>query len=307
MQKVSLRAFVCSYLNHLAVTGYSPRTIKDKDFCLNKFTEWCEARGIVAVTSIRKETVEKYQKHLYHYHSEVTDKPLSFYTQLSRLSAVRGFFSWMVKVGNIIYNPSADISLPKIGKRLPKNILSIEEVQTVLNTPDISTPLGIRDRAILETFYSSAVRRSELINLMLFDLNTEAGVVMVRQGKGNKDRLIPIGNRALKWIDKYLCEVRPFLASGQDSGHLFLTYRGGAFTTSAISNMVKGYFDKAEIKGRATCHALRHAAATHMLENGADIRFIQEQLGHADISTTTIYTQVSIRKLKEVHQQFHQG
>jgi integrase/recombinase XerD len=188
---------------------------------------------------------------------------------------------------------------------LPKHVLNVSEVETILSRCNLADPLGVRDRAMLETFYSTGMRRSELANLKVMDLDYERGTVMVRQGKGRKDRMIPIGDRALAWIKRYLDEVRPSLVREPDDGTLFLTNLFEPFTPNRLTQLVRDYIDAAELGKRGSCHLLRHACATLMLENGADIRFIQQLLGHAELSTTQIYTQVSIQKLKQVHAATH--
>ncbi|MBI4639260.1 MAG: tyrosine-type recombinase/integrase, partial [Candidatus Tectomicrobia bacterium] len=178
-------------------------------------------------------------------------------------------------------------------------------VEAVLNQTNPSTPLGIRDRAILETLYSTGIRRLKLMNLKLYDLDFERGTLMIRQGKGHKDRLIPIGNRALLWVEKYLREVRPGLLGESACPALFLTSLGEPFSLSRLSQIAREYVDAAKLGKRGSCHLFRHTMATLMLEGGTDIRFIKQMLGHADLSSTQIYTQVSISKLKEVHTATH--
>jgi integrase/recombinase XerD len=163
----------------------------------------------------------------------------------------------------------------------------------------------VRDRAILETVYSTGVRRSELAGLRRYDLDHERGTVLVRQGKGRKDRVIPIGERALHWVDRYLLEARPRFVSEPDEGFLFLTSHGDPFTPEGMTDVVRKYVRASGVKKPGACHLFRHTMATVMLENGADIRFIQQMLGHAKLTTTEIYTQVSVRKLKEVHRMTH--
>jgi integrase/recombinase XerD len=197
------------------------------------------------------------------------------------------------------------MELPRLEKRLPRYVLTASEAEQVINQTDSGDPLGIRDRAILETFYSTGMRRMELINLSLYDLDVERGTIMVRQGKGKKDRMIPIGERAIAWIEKYLSEVRPMLLVKPQDERLFLTNQGEEFTANRLTQMVRNYVKAAETGKSGACHLFRHTMATLMLENGADIRFIQEMLGHVEISTTQIYTQVSIRKLKEIHTATH--
>jgi len=212
---------------------------------------------------------------------------------------------WIYKTDYILYNPAADIELPKLEKRLPKHILTIEEMDIILDVPNLNSATGIRDRAIIEVFYSTGIRRMELINLRLYDLDRERGTLMVRLGKGKKDRMVPIGQRAIDWCDRYLMETRPQLYTGADSETLFLTHLGEAFTPARMSQLARNIINKADIGKTGSCHLFRHTMATVMLENGADIRYIQEMQGHAKIDTTQIYTQVSIRRLKEVHDLTH--
>lgn len=215
--------------------------------------------------------------------------------------------SRFARQNHILYNPASDLELPRMERRLPRHVLNIREVETVLAVPDLSALIGIRDRAMLETFYSTGIRRMELINLGVTDIDEDRGTLMVRQGKGKKDRMIPIGDRALAWIGKYRDDVRPDLACGQDDGTLFLTTLGEAFVPNRMTQLVRNYVDAADIGKRGSCHLFRHTMATLMLENGADIRFIQAMLGHAELSTTQIYTQVSIRMLKQIHSATHPG
>jgi integrase/recombinase XerD len=182
------------------------------------------------------------------------------------------------------------------------------EVEQVMRQVDLSDPMGMRDRAILETLYSTGMRRRELMGLQVFDLDRERGTVMIRQGKGKKDRMIPIGERALGWIDRYQRVVSPELVVGRDPATratLFLTHTGEAFTPNRLTQLVREYIQAANLSKSGSCHLFRHTMATLMLENGADIRYIQAMLGHAELSTTQIYTQVSIRKLKEIHTATH--
>ncbi|TQV82647.1 site-specific tyrosine recombinase XerC [Exilibacterium tricleocarpae] len=248
--------------------------------------------------------IERYQRALYYYR-KANGEPLSFRSQHSRLTALRAWFKWLSKQNYLLYNPAADIDLPKLEKRLPKHVLTVEEVETVLQQLDLQAPLGLRDRDILEVFYSTGIRRMELINLKLSDLDTERGTLMVRLGKGKKDRMVPIGDRAIAWCEKYLREERYQLMGGQDTDSLFLTNLGDAFTPERITQLVRRYVQQADIGKTGSCHLFRHTMATVMLENGADNRYIQEMLGHAKIDITQIYTQVSIRRLKAVHDLAH--
>ncbi|MGH9563300.1 MAG: tyrosine-type recombinase/integrase, partial [Terracidiphilus sp.] len=184
-------------------------------------------------------------------------------------------------------------------------ITTATEAEQVMMQPHVADPLGLRDRAILEVFYSTGIRRMELIRLKLFDLDTERGTLLVRQGKGKKDRFVPIGERAAAWVGKYIREARPQLAIDPDDGPLFLTNTGEEINRDPLTGMVRSYVDRAKLGKTGACHLFRHTMATLMLEGGADIRFIQQMLGHAELSTTEIYTHVSIRMLKQVHTATH--
>ena len=286
--------------------NYSERTVEGREANLRAFIAWAAERGLTRPQEITKPILERYQRYLFLYRKQNGD-PLSSRSQHARVTPIRAFFKWLTRANHILYNPASELELPRLERRLPKHILTVAEVETVLAVPDLLTPIGIRDRAILETLYSTGMRRMELIGLKLFDLDPERGTVMIRLGKGKKDRMIPIGARALAWIVKYRDDVRPELAAGADDGTLFLTTLGEAFMPNRLTQLAREYVEAADIGKRGACHLFRHTMATLMLENGADIRFIQAMLGHADLSTTQIYTQVSIRTLKEIHTATHPG
>ncbi len=297
-------AYLCRYIEWLQIQNYSPQTIKGRDHYLSVFIVWCDERSLKRPNEITKPILERYQRHLY-LHRKKDGEPLSFRSQHTHLVPIRAWFKWLTRQNHILYNPASELDLPRLEKRLPKHVLTQTEAETVLNQADTTEPLGIRDRAMLETLYSTGMRRMELIGLKLYDIDVDRGTVMIRQGKGKKDRMIPIGDRALAWIDKYLTEVRPELVAGVDEGVLYLTNLSEPFTPNRLTQLVRNYVQSAEIGKTGACHLFRHTMATLMLEHGADIRFIQEMLGHADVSTTQIYTQVSIRQLKEIHTATH--
>lgn len=300
----SLYAYLLRFLEWMRVKNYSDRTTENREVYLRYFIEWCEERGLGRPHDITKPIIERYQRYLFHYRKK-NGEPLSTRSQHTRMTPVRAYFKWLTRENHILYNPASEIELPRLEKRLPKHVLTQSEAETILNRPDITTAIGIRDRAILETLYSTGIRRMEVIHINLFDLDADRGTLMVRQGKGKKDRMVPIGERALAWIGKYRDEARPELAMPNDDGTLFLTSLGEAFTRNRMTQLVREYVKAANIGKSGSCHLFRHTMATLMLENGADIRFIQAMLGHANVSTTQIYTQVSIRQLKEIHTATH--
>jgi integrase/recombinase XerD len=299
-------ALADAYLESLRVRNYSGATIASREHHLREFIRWAEERGIARPAEVTKPTLERYQRWLYHYRKK-NGQPLSFRSQHGCLVPVRALFKWLCRQNLLLANPAADLDLPRAEKRLPRHVLTAAEAERVLALPSVADgdALAVRDRAILETLYSTGMRRMELIGLKLYDLDQERGTIFVRQGKGKKDRMIPMGERAFSWIRKYLDEARPSLALSPDDGTVFLTNVGLAFEPNRLTQLVRDYVDAAEIGKTGSCHLFRHTCATLMLEGGADIRFIQQMLGHAKLETTQIYTQVSIRQLKEVHTRTH--
>lgn len=293
-----------AFLEWMRIKNYSEQTIANRQHYLGALVSWCQDRGITQPAEVTKALLERYQRWLYHYRKD-NGQPLTFGSQFTHLVPARAFFKWCAKHNHTLYNPAGELEMPKVEKRLPKHVLTAHEADRVLNQANVTDPLGLRDRAIMETFYSTGMRRRELSNLKLYDLDIERGTVMVRMGKGKKDRMIPIGARALAWIDKYVTEVRPSLARQPDEGILFLSNQGEIFSPNRLTQMVREYVAAADIGKTGACHLFRHTMATLMLEGGADIRYIQQMLGHAELSTTQIYTQVSIRKLKEIHSLTH--
>ncbi len=301
----SLPGMAEKYLEWMAIANYSEGTVRDRRVHLGYFFTWCEERGLTKPHEITKPIIERYQRYLFHYKKIRDGKPLPVRTQHARLVPIRTFFKWLAKNNHILYNPASDIEMPRTEFRLPKQVLTASEAEIIINVPDIKEPLGLRDRAILETFYSTGIRRAELANLSVYDLDPDRGALMIRQGKGGKDRMVPIGERAVQWAQKYLYEVRPRLAVFPDQGTLFLTGRGETFNKDSLTVLVRHCIQKSGCGKQGSCHLFRHTMATLMLENGADLRSIQEILGHAHLTTTQIYTQVSIRRLKEVHNLTH--
>ena len=299
---------ITPYLNRFlewsAAVGLSPRTVDIRRRMLKRFIAWCDERGLDRPQDITRPILERYRRYLYHYR-KANGEPISFATQQQRLVPIKAFFKWLTKENHILYNPASEMELPKVHRRLPKHILTHEEVERIVNQTMVHGEIGIRDRAIIETLYSTGIRRMELVNLKLYDVDTRNGSLMVREGKGKKDRMVPLGQRACIWINKYILEVRPGLVVEPDEGWLFLHEIGEPMKKNRLTDLVKRYIEQAGIGKPGACHIFRHTMATLMLDNGADIRHIQAMLGHSQLSTTEIYTQVSIRKLKEVHALTH--
>ena len=299
-----LGAWALRFFEALRVRNFSSATVFNREVSLRVFLPWCEARGLTRPAQITRPILQSFQRHLYLYRKR-NGEPLSFRSQLNHLLAVRAWFQWMTRQNLLLYNPACDLDLPRVGKRLPQHVLTPAEAELILALPDLEDPLGLRDRAMLEVLYSTGLRRLELIHLHIFDLDPRRGTVSVRQGKGKKDRVVPIGERALGWTQKYLGEVRPGLVVEPDEAWLFLSPHGEALTPKGLTKVVQRYVRRSGLGKPGACHLWRHSMATAMLENGADIRYIQEMLGHAELGTTAIYTKVSIVKLKEIHTATH--
>lgn len=296
--------YLARYLEAGQVQGVSADTQRRRESALRRFIEWCDERSLDDPKAITKPILERYQQHLYYYRKS-DGQPLSMGSQNVILTPLKSFFKWLTRENYLLYNPASELVLPKKPKRLPRNILSVDEVMQILAQPSLATPSGLRDRAMLETLYATGIRRSELIRLQDYDIDASRQTLFVREGKYQRDRYLPMGQRALQWIERYRLEIRPLLLTDHQQQTLFLTDYGEPFKGSYLGHLVKRYIEQAGIQKTGSCHLFRHAMATHMLENGADIRFIQAMLGHGDLSTTEIYTQVSIEKLREIHAATH--
>jgi integrase/recombinase XerD len=293
------------YLEHLKARNYAADTLRGQNNDLKRFLTWCDERSLIEATDITQPIVEQYQRWLFYYRKR-NGLPLSVKSQHHILSTLRTFFRWLTRRHVIALNPVAELELPRVGHQLPRSILTAAEVDVIVRQVDVTTALGLRDRAILETFYATGIRRKELASLCVFDVDANRKTVMIRQGKGRKDRLIPIGQRALDWIDSYMVKVRPQLIVDPDEEHLFLTADGARFKRlSSLSQIANQCMVSAGITKKSGCHLFRHTVATLMLENGADIRYIQELLGHSTLASTQVYTHVSIGKLQQVYQATH--
>jgi len=292
------------FLDWSGAHAISPRTIRQRQRALRRFIVWAEARGLSAPAEITLPILERYQRHLHHYRKS-DGQALTFGSQYTELVPLKAYFKWATRSRYILYNPAAELVMPKVMPSFSGYVLSVADVEAIINATEVTSSLGIRDRAILETLYSSAIRRSELLHLTVFDVDTRRGSLLVREGKGRKDRLVPLGERACAWLDKYLLDVRPELVTAHTENILFLTQYGEAFHDYSIGELVKRYIAKSGVSVKGACHLFRHACATHMLENGADSRYIQALLGHSNLSTTQIYTHVALTKLKEIHTATH--
>ena len=300
----SLRQAVYDYLQTAYPQGLSQATYLQRQDSLKVFVGWCETQPIHSLLAVESVTLETYQGWLRAAllgRKEGKQQPK---TILTRLLDVRNFFRWCIKENLILINPAADWDL---GNRKPQSLpdcLTEKEVILLLETPDIKTILGLRDKAVLETLYSTGIRRQELAGLNLKDIDTDQGIIRVTRGKGGKNRLVPIGIKATQWIEEYKNRSRIHLIN-QKTKALFLGFNGNRLGGMGVAGAVQKAKEKVGIHKWGAAHLLRHSCATHMLKNGADLRVIQEILGHSEIDTTLIYTHLDIEHLKLVHQKTH--
>ena len=299
----SLSAWIRRYAKHLETLHKSLADQRTRRSRLAHFHAWCHERSIGRPQDVTHAHLARFQRHLFLYR-KTSGQPMAVNGQRIALFTVEMFFRWLVKQGVVPSNPAADLDLPRRTDDL-REPLTLIEMETVLSLPDIEMPDGLRDRACLELFYATGIRRTELANLHQSDLDRTRGTLHVRLGKGKKDRFVPIGERALAWVTKYEREARPRVLVDPSVKHLFLNQYGQPLSPDGLSWRVRDYFKQAGITKRGACHLFRHTMATAMLDNGADIRHVQEILGHGQITSTQRYTHVSIARLHAVHAATH--
>jgi integrase/recombinase XerD len=286
-----------SFLHYLLVEkGLSANTLEAYGHDLTRFLGYLKRKGIDEITRISKMEVKGFLIHL-------QKEGLSARTRARNLVAVRTFFRFLTQEGILEANPVEDFESPRLARVLP-DTLTIKEVERLLDQPDPRSPLGIRDRAMLEILYATGMRVSELVHLPMNQLNLEGGFVLL-YGKGSKERVVPLGQEAMNWIMLYLRTARGGFIKKHDTPFLFVDRSGTKMSRQMFWKSLKAYGRRAGIQKRITPHLLRHCFATHLLERGADLRSVQMMLGHEDISTTQIYTHVTGERLKKVHQKYH--
>jgi integrase/recombinase XerD len=300
-----MAAHADAFLAALAARHYSVASIEAHRWALRQFTAWAASRGTSDPSAYKRADLEEYQLFLHRYRSPRGGRALAINTQLARLGCLRRFFAWLCRAGVIPANPAADLDLPrKQARQLPK-ALSAAEIQLLLAIPDTSQPFGLRDRAILELFYATGIRRTEMSNLDLGDYDPFTHTLQIRKGKGGKSRLLPVGERCAAWLSQHIENSRPYFAHLPGETALFLSGYGTRITPAYLGNWIKKLMKRCGIEKPGSCHLFRHSCATDMHRGGADIRYVQEMLGHARLETTQIYTHVHIDALREIHARTH--
>ena len=285
------------FLHYLIVEkGLSKNTIEAYSHGLSRFLNHLREKGV-------QEIREAGKFHIRGFLLVLRKKNLNTKSIVRNLVAIRTFFRFLIQEGVLESNPVEELESPKVAKTLPE-ILTLKEIEQILEQPDLQTPLGTRDRAMLEMVYATGMRVSELTQLPIHQVNLEGGYVLL-YGKGSKERIVPLGSEAMKWVTVYLKTARGILAKGKENPSLFINRSGKGMSRQGFWKNLKDYARRAGLRKRITPHLLRHSFASHLLERGADLRSVQMMLGHADISTTQIYTHVTGERLKKVHKQYH--
>ncbi|MHB1174261.1 MAG: site-specific tyrosine recombinase XerD [Sulfuriferula sp.] len=276
--------------------GLSPNTLQSYRRDLTQFSVWLETIRSTLLLDVNQADIEAYLQYRF-------SRKTSPRSTARLLSALKRFYRLALRDGRIALDPTLKIDTPKLPRSLPKS-LSEADVDRLLNTPDTTEPLGLRDKAMLETLYASGLRVSELVTLRVVNASLDMGVLSV-MGKGGKERMVPLGEEALLWLSRYLSDARQLILGTTISDALFVTQRGAAMTRQAFWYLIKRRALQAGLARLPSPHVLRHAFATHLLNHGADLRVVQMLLGHADISTTQIYTHVARERLKQLHAKHH--
>lgn len=293
-----MEVFLKEYLAYIKLEkNLSKNTVSSYKNDISSFISFLTTRGKDDPSIISSNDISGFFKAL-------KELGLSGASSARYFSSLKGFFLYLLKNKYILKNPIEKITAPKIAKRLP-GVLDVNEIDKILSKPDVKEKLGLRDKAMLELFYACGTRVSELIDLKVNDLFFDDEIIRVF-GKGSKERLIPIGSSAIKWVGEYLKKSRPLLMKKSKSeNNLFLNSRGSKLSRMGVWKIIDRYVKEAGIEKDVHPHTFRHSFATHLLEGGADLRAVQEMLGHADISTTQIYTHVDRDYIKQVHKQYH--
>lgn len=294
------------YLQLCAAKGQAPDTITGKKSSMKQFCKWCWSQRVYLIDQINLDLMDCYSEYLNTYRKPLDAKPLSVAHKRNLLTAVKIFVNKMHAKGLLDNNPLEHIELPSKGRPLPRAIFNEEEIEQILAQPLMFGLSGLRDRAIMEVFFATGIRRTELLGLNIEDvLFSDESMLRINRGKGRKERMVPVSKRACEWIALYIGKIRPMIAHICAGTTLFLNNRGLRFRANQLSEMVSRYVKLAGLNRAGACHLFRHSSATIFLKNGADLRFVQEFLGHADISTTQIYTHVAPTQLSAVYQQRH--
>ncbi|MDD2710291.1 MAG: tyrosine-type recombinase/integrase [Verrucomicrobiae bacterium] len=292
------------YVQHTELLSFSERTIRTQRSYLRLLAAFLVEKDVVEIQTVTTTTLMDFQRWLYY--RPTWRGGVRVAASMNRtLSVVKSFFHFLKQEGYLARDPSEDLEFAREPQRLPRNILTPQEARKIIEAPDTSTHLGYRDRTILEVLYATGIRKLELMNLTPEDVNLEEELLRINGGKGAKDRVAPLSRVACSFLESYIKGVRPELLREKQSSHLFVSLRGQAISKNALGEIVEKYARRAGVKKHVTCHLWRHSCATHLLKNNANLRHVQEILGHRSLATTERYLSLTITDLKEAHRKCH--
>jgi len=306
--KSELRELVHRYFTWMMATRYSPETIKTYGGDIEWFLRYLEGQGIERIADVTAETVADYSLRLRQQRNTIhEDRLISLSSVMHRLFSLKQFFGWLMGQMIILVNPTEDMELPRLPARMPQTILTQKEAQRLMDAPELKSPIGYRDKALLEVVYSTGIRVSELFKLKVADFDVKNRTLFVHEGKGAKDRILPLPMIAAGYLKEYIGRVRPKFVKmlTHDDGILFLTYTGHSLDLGNMHDIFKRTTKAAGIDKHVSSMVLRHSIASHLLENGMDIRYIQEFLGHEKLSTTQVYSKVTMAGLRKMYNKSH--
>jgi len=301
---MSFDELLTKYLGWLQIRNYSPRTVSDYGYNLGSFFRFLEQKAIADVQGITTATLTDFQRWFY-YQPTKRGQARGVVNQNLVLATVKSFFRFLKNEGYIHGNPAEAVEYAREPRSLPRNVLTPKEANRIIDSIDTTTALGYRDRAILEVFYATGVRNQELRNLTMADANLQEELLRVNGGKGGHDRVVPLSRVACKFLETYIKGIRPQLVGGKATDRLFVSMRGNPIDGHTVGDVVKKYARLASVKKHVTPHVWRHTCATHLVKNEANLRHVQDILGHRSLHTTERYLSLTITDLKEAHRKFH--
>lgn len=300
-----MQQLIEEFQKYQTTRGHRPRTVRDYKYVLGYFFRFLEQKGITDLKEVKRENILDYQQYLYHELKKQNGERLNLKTQAALICVLNPFFTYLVIANHVMYNPTNGINKPRIPKRIPRDILSEKEMKLLLSMPDLNTTEGYRDRVLLEVFYSTGIRANEARFIKLNDVDLINRELFIRDGKGGKDRLVPLTKSCARYLEIYIANHIKVLLNGRTSEYLFIGVNGKVFHAHAVRLIVHKYVTEAKFKQRITSHSLRHTCATHLLKKGASIRLIQVLLGHNSLNTTEQYTRIDIGDLKKALDIYH--
>jgi integrase/recombinase XerD len=293
------------YLQSLELIHYSPRTVTTQATYFHRFGEFLAEAKITDVQSITAMTLTDFQRWLF-YQPTVKGTARTVASQNRVLSTIKSFFMFLVQEGYLAHNPAQGLRLSREPDALPKNVMTTDEARKIIEAPDTHTLAGYRDRTLLEVLYATGIRKAELRNLTVADVNLEEELLRVNRGKGKRDRVVPLSRIACQYLENYIKAIRPELLQGRQADTLFISvHPGKPIGSHGVGVVIAKYVRLANVKKHVTCHLWRHTCATHLLKNNANLRHVQEMLGHKSLATTERYLRLTITDLKEAHRKFH--